>query len=158
MRMWKNAMALSSTTTGSAATTVERKVFPSGSYFCNQCSMRAVDAESKEGNGQNVETPSLRDTLAQPIEVAFVSREDGQHEELRRVVGMIGNDELLQRLEIRFRRFENDQCLGARLLFALPPVVRLDFWNQIDAGDQTGAQSSFCQSARRVQFWRCHQN
>ena len=97
--------------------------------------MSAVDAESKEGNGQNVETPSLRHTSTYPIEVAFVARDDGQHEELRRVVRMIGNDELLQRLEIRLRRFENDQYLGARLQIALPPVVRLDFVNQIGAGD-----------------------
>src|SRR6266487_1494682 len=108
--------------------------------------MSAVDAESKEGNGQNVETSSLRHTFTHPIEVAFVALDDGQYEELRRVVRMVGNDEFLQRLELCFRRFENDQYLGARLEFALPPVVRLDFWNQIGAGDQTGAQSGFCQS------------
>src|SRR5882724_4741682 len=49
-------MAVSSTTTGSAATIVERKAFCSGSYFCNQISMSAVDAESKERNKQDVET------------------------------------------------------------------------------------------------------
>src|SRR5437867_6758868 len=102
--------------------------------------------------------PTLPDALAQPIEVALVSREDGQHEELRRVVRMIGNNELLERLELRFRGFENDQYLGARLQFALPPVVRLDLGNQIGAGGQTGAQSGFCQSTCSVMIGCCNQN
>src|SRR5439155_12043831 len=126
--------------------------------FCSQCSMSAVDAESKEGNGRNVETPSLRHTSTYPIEVAVVARDDGQHEELRRVVRMIGNNELLERLELRFRGFENDQYLGARLQFALPPVVRLDLGNQIGAGGQTGAQSGFCQNTCSVKIGCCNQN
>src|SRR6266566_8797019 len=98
--------------------------------------MGAVDAESKEGNGQNVETTSLRHTFTHPIEVAFVALDDGQHEELRRVVRMVGNDELLQRLELRFCRFENDQYLIGRLDFSLPPVVRFDLKNPIGTGDE----------------------
>src|SRR3989442_1925014 len=101
--------------------------------------MSAVDAENKEGNGQNVEAPLLRHTFTYPIEVAFVARHDRQHEELRGVVRMFGNDELLQRLEIRFSRFENDQYFGGRFNFSLPQIVRFDLGNQISAGDQTGA-------------------
>src|SRR5436190_12295238 len=107
---------------------------------------------------QRGRNPLFRHALAQPIEVAFVALDDGQHEELRRVVRMVGNDELLQRLELRFCRFENDQYLIGRLDFSLPPVVRFDLKNPIGTGDEAGLQCGFRQSARCVKVWCCNQD
>src|SRR5213078_3209509 len=39
-------------------------------------------------------TPSLRDVLAQPVQVTFVPRGNRQYDELRSVVWMLGNNEL----------------------------------------------------------------
>src|SRR6266516_4484153 len=87
---------------------------------------------------QHSNTPSLRDVLAQPVQVRFVPRGNRQYDELRSVVGMLGNNELLQCPELRAGCLEDNQHLRARLDFAFPPVVRLDPGNQIGAGDESG--------------------
>ena len=49
---------------------------------------------------KHIQTPALLlgiNARADPIEVALVARGDGQHDELRRVVRMFGNDEFLDR-------------------------------------------------------------
>src|SRR5438132_4132877 len=89
---------------------------------------------------------------AHPIEVTLVARDDGQHDEFRRVVRVFGNDEFLERLEFRLRRLENDQHLRARFHFSLPPIVRFDFGNQIGAGDEAGFQGGFRKDAGGYQL------
>src|SRR5881394_4132875 len=65
---------------------------------------------------------------------------------------MFGHDEFLQRFQLCFRRFEKDQYLRVRLQFALPPVMRLNFWNQIGAGDEARLEGGPGQKTRRLEF------
>ena len=106
---------------------------------------------------KHIQIPALLlgiNARADPIEVALVARGDGQHDELRRVVRMFGNDEFLERLEFRLGGFENDQHLGARLNLVLPPIVRFDSGNLVRAGDETGFEGRCCQTAARLDVWR----
>src|SRR2546423_8053853 len=103
-------------------------------------------------------TPSPLDVLAQPVEVAFVARGDRQGDELGRVVGMLFDNELLQRLEFYLGGFENDQYLCARLDLSLPPVVRFYFGNEVGAGDEAGAHGGFGKTTSRCYVWRRDQN
>src|SRR5438093_10175515 len=106
---------------------------------------------------QHSTPPSLRhppDALAEPREVAFVARGNGQHDEFRRVVGMLFDNELLQRLEFYLGRFENDQDLRARLDLFPPPVVRFYLGNQVGAGYEAGSHGGFGKTTSRRQVWR----
>ena len=65
---------------------------------------------------------------------------------------MFGNDEFLERFEIRLGGFENDQHLRARLHFALPPIVRFDSGNQVRTGDEAGFEGGFRKNAGGYQL------
>lgn len=70
-----------------------------------------------------------------------------QDEEFRRVIGMLRKDYFFELCQIGIRRFEDQQNLGAALDFAMPPVVRFDFRDEIGAGDQSGFQRGAGQAA-----------
>ena len=100
------------------------------------------------------ETPALLQTRRQPIKVSFIARAHWQNDKLRRVVGMFGEDQFLQRGQLRFLRLQNQQHLRTGLNLSLPPVMRFDFWDEIRAGDQPRRQRGFGQRAGRLQIRR----
>ena len=54
---------------------------------------------------------------------------------------MFGEDEFVQCAKTRAGGFENDKDFGGGFDFAPPAVVRLDFRNEVGAGDKTRAES-----------------
>jgi hypothetical protein len=62
--------------------------------------------------------------------------------------------DLLQGRELRLAGLDDEQHFGRALDFPLPPVVRLDAWNEIHARDESGGQRGASEGARGPQVRR----
>ena len=98
--------------------------------------------------------PITTHTLGQPIEIALLSSAQGQHNKLRRVIRMVGQNQTLQSRQPGACRFQKQQHFRACFQFISPPKVRFDFRNQIGARNQPRFQRGFGQLARRLQVRR----
>ena len=83
----------------------------------------------------------LLDRGLDPFEVLLAAAGDGEREELGRFVRMMPLDQTAQRLELVARGFDEHQDFTAALELALPPIVRLDARQQVDAGGQSRGQN-----------------
>ena len=66
----------------------------------------------------------------------------------------MGEDELLEGRKPTVRGLAQQQHLGAGFELPLPPVVRLDFGNEVRAGDEPGAESASSEGASQLQIGR----
>ena len=63
----------------------------------------------------------------------------------------MGEDELLEGRELAVRGLAQQHYLGTGFDLPLPPVVRLDFGNEVCAGNEPGAESALRQGTRHLQ-------
>ena len=97
-------------------------------------------------------------TRRQPCQIARGTAPQVEHDELRRIVGMLGENELFQSGHIGAARFQHHQHLCARLDLAFPPVVRFHPRHQIRAGDEPSLQCKPCKPPSRFQVRRGDEN
>ncbi len=71
---------------------------------------------------------------------------------------MLGKDELFESGNVGTRRFHQKQNLSRGFNLSLPTIVRLEFRDEVCAGNQPGVQCGPGQLARRLQVWCRDQN
>jgi hypothetical protein len=71
---------------------------------------------------------------------------------------MLGENELLERTQLRAGGLEQEQRFDARFLLSLPPIVRFQTRDQVRAGDQPRLQRSSSEGPRRLQIGCGHEH
>ena len=71
-----------------------------------------------------------------PAAIAPVAAIDVEHQELRSIVGMTREDQFFEGAQQRACGLDEQQKFGAGFEVALPPVMRFESGNEIDAGGE----------------------
>jgi hypothetical protein len=82
-----------------------------------------------------------------PVEVAFGAAGDGQGDELRGIVGMHLQDELLEGGQVIVGGLEDQEDFAAGLEFFFPPIMGLDRGDEVDASGQARGECGAGQGA-----------
>src|ERR1041385_3489043 len=66
-----------------------------------------------------------------PLQIPLVRAVHPHYRKFRRVIRMIGKDQLLKIAHAAIAGLENDQDFAGSFDLSLPPIMRLNFWNDV---------------------------
>jgi hypothetical protein len=81
------------------------------------------------------------------LEVTAVAALEGKNQELRSVVGMCFEDELFERGEESGGGLEKEENFSTGLELLLPPVMRFEGGDEVDAGGESGVEGGLGEGA-----------